>query len=120
MRQGTGTAIGDSSTSLKLSTSEWTRVEWAVTASTVQLRLYKGANMHGSVPDYDSGALTWTPGTFNRTAVGNTVAPDASLLVDEYAVGDAWVGSAVTETDTPPWQRKTAEGWQRMRTRLID
>lgn len=119
MRQGTSVTLGDTESAFKLSTTEWTRVEWMVTPTHQQVKMFQGANMHGSVPDHDSGAIAWTANTFNRTGVGNTIAAGASLLVDEYAVGDDWIGTAVVETVTPPWQRKTAGGWQRMKTVLI-
>lgn len=119
MRQGTGTTIGVTETSLRLSTTEWTRVEWAVTPTTMQLKMFQGANMHGTTPDFDSGALAWTASTFNRAGVGNTVSASASLLVDEYAVGDAWIGSAVTPSPTSPWHRLTDTGWQDVKPVII-
>ena len=104
MRQGTGTTIGVTSTPLKLSTTQWTRVEWGVTGTTMQLRMFTGANLEGSKPDYDSGAIGWTAATFNRCGVGTTAAvANVNLTVDEYAVDDsAWVGSAYPQEPAEP------------------
>lgn len=94
MRIGTSTTVGEASSTLKLSATEWTRVEWAVTPTTMQLRLFQGANVDGSTPSFDSGVLAWAGTTFNRCGVGNMVAADASLIVDDYKVdSSAWVGT---------------------------
>ena len=103
MRVGTSTTIGVASTPLKLSNTEWTRVEWMVTPTTMQLRMFQGANVDGVTPNYDSGAVTWDGTTFNRCGVGNMVSFEASLYVDDYKVDNsAWVGSDYPQEPPTP------------------
>lgn len=99
MRNGT-VAVGTDSTAV-LSTTAYTRVEWMVSGSTQRLRMFTGANLHGTTPDYDSGNQTYTPATFDRLQTGCTTAvAGAGVLVDLLAADDTtWVGPAVI---TPP------------------
>lgn len=57
-------------TSTALPASAWCRIAIRVTATDAtaghQLRIYTGSNLHGSVPDYDSGSVAVT-GTFTGT-----------------------------------------------------
>lgn len=95
MRQGT-TGLGVASTT-KLSTTEWTRIEFGITPTTVQLRMFQGVNLHGTTPTYDSGAVAWTsPGSWDRVRLGSVLTvTNVDVLHDEFA-GDSttWVGPA--------------------------
>lgn len=110
MRQGT-TALGTAVSTAKLSTTAWTRVEFGITPTTVQLRMYQGANLHTSTATYDSGAVTWTsPGSWDRSRIGSvlTVA-GIDLLLDEFSADNAtWVGPAA---DTAPVTRSGTAGF---------
>lgn len=73
------------------------RVEWGVTATTQQLRLYVGDNRHGTTADYDSGPLAWTPvGTFDRIQIGRASSTAGiDLTIDDLALSDSgWLGPA--------------------------
>lgn len=97
---------------------EYARIEWGVTATTQQVRLFVGNNVHGTVPDYDSGPASWTlAGPFNMPQFGNVnSAVDADMRIDEIAVDDStWPGPADTEEPTTtPWRVLTEQGWTPM------
>jgi len=88
-----------------INSSTWTRVEWLVTATTQQCRLFVGANAEGDVPDYDTGAISWTPaGTFHTANLG-CVSTTAGVTVDydDAAVDDTtWIGPALISAAAGP------------------
>lgn len=103
-----------------ISNSGWTRVEWLVTPTTQQCRLFTGANVEGATPDYDTGEITWTPaGNFDKIAAGvvSTTA-NVSITYDDFAVDDAtWIGPTLTDTadagadqTVPAWDTVTLTG----------
>lgn len=73
-------------------TGAWCRIEWSYsnTAGTQRLKVYKGAQLHGSTPDYDSGSVSSTAaGTFDRLAAGVIASGTETIYLDNVAVDDA-------------------------------
>lgn len=90
-----GTALGVGA----INSSTPTRVEWLITATTQRVRLFTGANQHGTTPDYDSGDVAWTPaGTFDRFTIGNASGnANTTIIWDDVAADNAtWIGPVVT------------------------
>jgi hypothetical protein len=76
---------------------QWVRVEWRLDlpASTQQVRLFYGGNLHGATASYDTGARTFTAGSVDQTLLGIVTSPSAatSLLLDAVQDSDTtWVG----------------------------
>lgn len=75
----------------------WARVEWAVTPTTQQVRLFTGDDLHGVTPTYDSGPQAWSPPAgFSSAQFGVTNgSAGADVIVDGLATDDTtWVGPA--------------------------
>jgi hypothetical protein len=104
------------------------RVEWYQnnTAQEQVVRLFTGANVHGSTADEVSGSQTYAAGTIDTFRWGQTGSGTTSPFVtfyDELAVDDAtWLGSAVAsnaaptanagadQVDIEPWATVTLSG----------
>lgn len=97
-----------------INSSTWTRVEWLVTATTQQCRLFTGANVEGSTADFDTGEIAWTPaGTFDRLAAG-VVSTTASVTldVDDFAVDDTtWVGPVASPDSANAGADQSVAAW---------
>lgn len=84
-----------------------TRVEWLVTQTTQQCRLWGGDQLHSTDTTpranfYDTGSIAWTPaGTFDRLSLG-IVSTTANVTVfhDKVAIEDTatWIGPVITNT----------------------
>lgn len=109
---GTKLIIRDNATTVYTSTASiptgaWFRVEWRLdsTAGQQQLRLFLGANLHGSTPDEDSGNQSYTQGTVDTFRIGpvnNTLAGAWVMHFDAVKADNAtWVGSAVVSNVAP-------------------
>lgn len=69
-----------------LSTGVWYRIEWdLVSGSSQAVRAYEG---NSTTPLLDSGADTYTSGTFDGLRFGNTATATHSVWFDELAVDD--------------------------------
>lgn len=81
----------------------WVRIEWRVdnTAAAQELRVFSGANLHGTTPDWTSGVQTYNSGTIDKVQAGFTTAVASfTATFDAMAADDTtWVGPAAT---TPP------------------
>lgn len=93
------------------------------TAGTQQVKVFSGANVHGSTPDYDSGAIaTVAAGLATSFQIGVLNATTAVLHFDDIAVDDAnWPGSVITnaapiadagvdQANVEPWWTVTLTG----------
>ena len=118
----TGSANVGAASTATIPTDDYARIEWAVTPTTMRLRVYSGANKHGSTPDFDSGDVGFTPvASFDRLHTGIVTSVNGvELLVDELAGDDStWVGAALEpDPDPHPVTRWawTGTAWAPMRT----
>lgn len=72
---------------------EWARLEWGITGSTMTLRMFTGANVHGTTPDYESTPTAWTGTTVNASQIGDLSSSGLGVHVDGLAIDDStWVG----------------------------
>lgn len=88
-----------------LTVDAWNRVElkWDSTGQVQACRLFAGGNLHGTIPDDDSGDVAFDTGTFDTGRVGNTTANTLTLYVDAVADDDAdWVGPLDIGGGGPP------------------
>ena len=111
MRTGS-TNLGTASTAT-IPTTGAARIEWAITPTTMQARMFVGTNVHGSTPDWDSGPVTFTPlAAFDRAHVGIVSnANGVEIILDDVALGDDWPGPS--QTPPPPhrpWRVITTTG----------
>lgn len=101
----------------------WCRVEWSYsnTAAQQRLRVFTGANLFGSTPDYDSGTVTTTAaGTADRLSIGtlNTTTMTAywdSVAVDNAAfpappAAPATANAGPDQVGVEPWSTVTLSG----------
>jgi hypothetical protein len=73
----------------------WMRVEWRIDqpASTQQVRLFYGANLHGDTASYDTGARAFTAGSVDQSLLGTVTAQQTTLIFDDVRDSDTtWVG----------------------------
>jgi hypothetical protein len=82
----------------------WYRFEGMVDATNAQaqMKVFKGSNVNGSTPDYDTGVVTSTMGSataIDNMTIGHVNAATATSYFDNLQVNDAtssWVGSIYT------------------------
>lgn len=108
-----GSLVGTGIGAIPINT--WARVEWLITNTAMQLRLFTGANLNGTTPDVQTAVITWAPaGTISSLHVGivSGVA-NTDLTTDAVAVDDTtWVGPAHTPpANTPHWYYDTGTAW---------
>jgi hypothetical protein len=90
--QMTDAASGVWTSTLTPSAGTWYRLEWMVNATTNKQRLlmFTGANLHGTVPDEDSGDQTYTQGPFDNIEQGICAATtNWAIWFDSVANDDA-------------------------------
>ena len=88
----------------------WCRIEWSFNHTTLkqEVRVFSGANLHGTTPSWTSGSLTTPGGTNGGTAafVYLGVIPNTAVLTatwDETKVADdTWIGPVVAAVEPPP------------------
>ena len=74
---------------------QWVRVEWRLDlpANVQQVRLFYGANLHGTTASYDTGTRTFTAGAVDQHALGIVTAQQTTVILDAVEDNDsAWVG----------------------------
>jgi len=106
-REGDGTVTirdnftaTDSTASGFMPLNTWVRFEWYVDQGgfTQELRLYKGANLHGTTAD---DTLTGSCNDVSGVASFGTVTTNATnqqFRVDAFAIGDDWIGPVSLST----------------------
>lgn len=114
------TAVATSTTNL--TTGAWHRIEWRIdnTASQQQLRLFVGANVEGTTPDYDSGNVSYTQATdIDSLHPGLITSSTWTVYLDDFAASpDGWIGplssgTAHTQTITDPAGHLDTQGFVR-------
>lgn len=87
----------------------YVRVEWMLNTTTDQqrLRVFKGANLLGTTPDYDSGLVTTTAvGSTDTVTVGPINAVTWEAYLDAFTVDDAaWVSFSGSGSGGTPLPR---------------
>lgn len=106
LRNGAGTTLFTSTTAVPI--GAWFRLEWHGDSSalTQELRIFTGANLHGSTPTETSGSsIAVTSGTYDEIRTGPANNALAGAWVADYdavaADNATWVGSAVATNVAP-------------------
>lgn len=98
-------------TTAAITAGQWARIEWGIDGTTMTVRMFTGGNLHGTVPDYDSGPVTWAGATLNATQVGDVSGSGLGVNVDELQIDDTtWVGPA-TAAPEPSAHVRVAGQW---------